>query len=267
MSDHSQIEQEVAKWRSQRPNLTLPTFLILGAMKCGTSTLHAHLASHPCTFAPQQKELHFFNQRFLRGLPWYAEQFSDAGDRMCFETTPAYLFEPDVKYRVKAALPEAKFIVILRDPVERCVSHYHHMLRTGREKESFEIALSLEEERTRDAHAQVKNRDLVHSPELNWFSYVRRGHYIDQLEAWAQVFPADRFLVLDFVELRENPQSVIGTVTDFLGLPNLLVDPTLKENAHPRGMLQPEHKTRLRELYARSDARLERFLGRKLSWM
>ena len=267
MSDQFQIEQEIAKCRTQRSGRTLPTFLIIGAMKCGTSTLHAHLASHPDTFAPQQKELHFFNQRFLRGLPWYADQFSDAGHRMCFETTPAYLFEPDVKHRVMAALPEAKFIAILRDPVERCLSHYHHMLRTGREKESFDVALSLEEERTCDAHAQVKNRDLVHSPELNWFSYVRRGHYIDQLEAWIQVFPADRFLVLDFVELRENPQSVIDTVTDFLGLPGLLVDPALKENAHPRGTLRSGQKTRLRELYAQSDARLERFLGRKLSWM
>ncbi|WP_299743466.1 sulfotransferase [uncultured Tateyamaria sp.] len=267
MSDHLQIEQEIESCRTQLPGRTLPTFLTIGAMKCGTSTLHAHLASHPDVFAPQRKEVHFFNQNFLKGLSWYADQFSDAGDRMCFETTPAYLFEPDTQHRIKAALPDAKFIVILRDPVERCVSHYHHMLRTGREKESFDVALSLEMERTRDAYEGVKNRELVHSPQLNWFSYVRRGYYIDQLEAWGQAFPVDRFLVLDFLDLCENPQSVVDTVTNFLGVPGLLIDPVLRENAHPRGTLSSAQKRRLRELYAQSDARLQQFLGRKLSWM
>ncbi|WP_299045900.1 sulfotransferase [uncultured Tateyamaria sp.] len=267
MSIAQKIEQEIERCNTLASDWTLPTFLILGAMKSGTTTLHAHLASHPDLFAPHPKELHFFNQHFLKGLPWYAGHFDAAQGRICFETTPAYLFEPDTGYRVQATLPDAKFLIILRDPVDRCVSHYHHMLRTRRETLPFAEAIGLESSRTDKLYAQVKTRALVHSPELKWFSYVRRGHYIDQLQTWTKLFPKDRFLVLDFQDLCDSPQSVVDQVTDFLCVPGLRVDSTRQENAHARGGVSAQEEAELRDLFAPYNARLEAYLGRKLSWM
>jgi len=103
----------------------LPDLVIIGAPRCGTSSLWAMLKALPGARTPRIKEAHFFNRKWGRGLRWYAGFFSGAGDtNLCFEATPAYLAAPKAAERAADALPETRFVVMLRDPVARAISHY-----------------------------------------------------------------------------------------------------------------------------------------------
>ena len=98
----------------------LPAFLIVGAMRSGTTSLARYLASHPDVLFAPQKEVHFFDRNFHRGVAWYASQF--AGDptlRLAGEATPSYMYDELAVERMSHTVPHAKLIAVLRDPTER----------------------------------------------------------------------------------------------------------------------------------------------------
>ena len=105
----------------------LPSFLILGAQKAGTSSLYNYLRQHPSLRLPQKKEMHFFDLYYMRGLKWYARQFPAFvfnRTKKTGEATPYYLFHPAVAERVATALPNVKLIALLRDPTVRAFAHF-----------------------------------------------------------------------------------------------------------------------------------------------
>ena len=130
------------------PIRLLPDFLISGAQRGGTTSLYNYLQAHPCFELPTTKELHFFDRKFHRGLAWYRAHFPTYLEK-CFaqriqgrafltgEATPNYLFHPLVSRRVAEVLPRVKLIVLLRNPVDRAFSHYHHILDLGYEHLPF----------------------------------------------------------------------------------------------------------------------------------
>ena len=120
----------------------LPDFLGLGVQKGGTTSLHCLLEQHPQVFLPSVKEVHYFSLNFASGEAWYRSQFASAEpEQRCGEITPYYLFHPQAAARVREALPQAKLIVLLRDPVERTLSQYFHSRRHGFEPLGLEAAL------------------------------------------------------------------------------------------------------------------------------
>jgi len=152
--------------------MPLPTIVIAGAQKSGTTSLAAAMRKHRQIAMSARKELHFFDRYFDRGIDWYADQFHPRKDQtQIAEATPSYLYEREARQRMLAILPEAKIVVILRNPVERAYSHYWHTRRRDLEDLSFEEALALEP--TRIASAALEDRIR--------YSYVDRGHYVDQL--------------------------------------------------------------------------------------
>ena len=143
----------------------LPTFLIVGAQKSGTTSLVHYLAAHPQVYA-RIDEVHFFDRNYERGLDWYSSQFEDAV--VVGESSPEYMFRPEVPPRVAADLPGVKLVAILRDPVDRAYSHYWHNRTRGHEPLSFEAALDAEADREPDR-----------------YGYVARGRYHEQLERFS----------------------------------------------------------------------------------
>ena len=132
----------------------LPDFLGIGVQKGGTTTLQRLLEQHPQVYLPPCKELHYFSLHYGQGEAWYQQQFEAAApDQRCGEITPYYLFHPQVPARIHALLPEAKLIVLLRDPVERALSQVAHSMRLGLEPLELEEALAAESERLRGAEA------------------------------------------------------------------------------------------------------------------
>jgi hypothetical protein len=132
----------------------LPNTFIAGVQKCGTTALHHILTQHPDIFIPRApQEIHFFDvdENFRKGIEWYESLFREwNGQRIIAQTSPLYLFEPVVPSRIHAAIPDARFIVILRNPVDRAYSHYWHEVKHGAEALSFEAALDKESERIRE---------------------------------------------------------------------------------------------------------------------
>ena len=146
----------MALWLSARPEqlgwpwrrLRLPHFLGLGTQKGGTTSLQKLLEQHPGVYLPPCKEVHYFSLHAEEPARWYAEHYRDArrGQRRG-DITPFYLFHPDVPARIRALLPRARMIVLLRDPVERALSQVFHARRHGFETLEVADALAAEPER------------------------------------------------------------------------------------------------------------------------
>jgi Sulfotransferase family len=196
----------------------LPDFLILGEAKCGTTTLWQILSRDPRVFFPSEKELHFFSSdtdfaqhgRFeTDGIDPYRRLFADVEDgQICGEATPNYLFDPGACARIRLAVPDARFLVILRDPVARAWSHYWHQVRRGREHLSFEDALDAEPGR-------LATGDPGHR---SHFSYASRGRYIEGLMRFERHFSREQLCVVFLEDLRRDPAAVLSAVGAHLEL-------------------------------------------------
>jgi Sulfotransferase domain len=269
----------------------LPSFLIIGAQRAGTTTLYAYLRRHPDVTGPREadasiywgKELHFFDEHFSRGLDWYRAFFPLEArqratrrlgrDLVPGEGTPYYLFHPAVPARVAATIPDVRLIALLRNPVERAYSHYQLMAKTGREKLSFEEAIEAEPERLAGAEDALmespatpgedgrrKQRHHRHR------AYLARGLYADQLERWLEHFPREQLLVLRSEEFLARPDEVYARVFEFLGLRPWAVRDYEPQNIGAYAPIDPEVRARLEERFAEPNSRLARLLGWDDAW-
>ena len=175
------------RWRgATRRARTLPDFLVLSAGRCGSTSLFAALCEHPQVLPPSHKETHFFDRNWTRGLDFYRRLFPlqarrrararrAGGPVLTGEATTYYLLHPAVPARASAAIPDARLVVILRDPVDRAYSHYQLSVRRGREKLSFEEALDAEPERLAGAEERLLADPAADVPSHRVHSYVARG--------------------------------------------------------------------------------------------
>ncbi|MBJ95205.1 MAG: sulfotransferase [Rickettsiales bacterium] len=252
----------------------LPSALILGCQRGGTTRLHHALHQHPQLYASYPKELHFFDgglpgrQRPWRAsLGWYKAHFPLSSSMVpgmrCLESSPLYLFHPEVPARVASVIPSARFIVLLRDPVERAISHFFHERAKGREALSLSEALAAEERRLKVA---LGAGDYNSRPFLQQ-SYRLRGEYATQLERWLQRFSREQFLFLRSEDLVARPEPTVMRILDFLEVApmslNLAVEPA---NAAARGEDVPwELRDQLQQHFREHNERLGRLLGEDFS--
>lgn len=188
-------------------------FFCVGAQKCGTTSLHALLNAHPAIFVPAQKETKFFadDNLYARGTAFYQqEHFGAPNAKVVGEVDPNYLYFPYVAERLYTYRPDAKLIVMLRNPVERAFAHYMMMVTMGVETLTFEEALEQEETRLKGPWL-----DRV------FFSYVDRGFYAEQIRRYLTYFAFHQieFILLD--DLRNDPNGVIRRLWDFLEVSEL----------------------------------------------
>lgn len=190
----------------------LPNAFIAGVQKSGTTTLHHLLDLHPDVFFPRApQEIHFFDveENFRKGIEWYEKHFRGwKGQRIVAQTSPLYFFEPAVPARIHAVVPQARFIVILRNPVDRAYSHYWHEVKHGAETLPFEEALDREPKRIQDGFYGRRH-----------FSYVSRGEYATQFARFLTFFPKERFLALRFEDLVRDVDEIFRRCADFLEIP------------------------------------------------
>ena len=249
----------------------LPSFLIIGAARAGTTSLHAYLARHPSVAAPTHKELHFFDLNFSRGLDWYRRHFpaTPPGNRagvVSGEASPYYLFHPAVPGRVRQTLPEARLIALVRDPVDRAYSQHQLARRHGREELDFEQAIAAEPARLAGEEERILATPGYRSVSHRHHSYLARGLYAEQLERWYEHFPRDQLLVLCSEDLFASPPSVYADVLRFLELPPHELGEYRAYNQRPYEGLKPETRDKLRAYFAEPNRRLEALLGRELGW-
>ena len=173
----------------------LPNFLIIGVSRSGTTSLYNYLTQHPSVAPALIKEVYFFDRSYKRGLAWYRSFFPTVLEKyysttvkkkefITGEATPCYIFHPHVPRRVFKTIPGIKLIVLLRNPVDRAYSFYHHNLRRGLESLSFEEAIESEVKRLRGELEKMMDDENYFSFNRQYYSYLSRGIYVDQLKNW-----------------------------------------------------------------------------------
>jgi len=254
----------------------LPDFVIAGAQKCGTSSMHQYFTQHPRLLAASIKEVHYFDggldprwDKYADGERLYRSYFPFRATTyimkaQCFEASPCYIFNPLAVERMARTVPNAKIIVLLRDPVERAISHYFHELRRGRETECIEVALASEEERLAPALASGNYKDTRF---IN-LSYKARGRYAEQLTRLFKYFDRDKVLVLEAEKFFETPMEVMCEVLSFIGVERfprpINVQPAgagANKTSVPSGVRES-----LRSYFSESNQALTALVGRPFRW-
>lgn len=256
---------------------SMPEYVIIGGQRCGTTSLYQYLIEHPAIAAATTKEVHYFDLNFERGVGWYRGHFPTTAYLQAVarrtglrattgEASPYYLFHPRAPYRLADMLPDARLIVMLRDPVSRLISHFHHEVALGHEDRSLERAIELEPERLAGEEARILREPTYHSWTHQHHSYFARGIYADQLQRWFSVFPRERFLIVESRRFFEDPTSGLDQVLTFLGLPPQHRTEFGVHNARPYSPFHERLEAELYQRYAAHNERLYALLEEDLGW-
>ena len=255
----------------------LPDFVIIGARKSGTTSLYDFLIRNPAIAPALKKELNYFVLRYSFGKLWYCSNFPTNLSRHYFykktnqrllsgEATPTYLFYPEVPGRMREILPDVKLIVILRNPVDRAYSHYHHSLRRNYETLSFEKAIKLEEERLAREKERLIRDPFPRDNHYDHYSYLRKGIYVDQLENWFRHYNRKQFLILTTDDLRKNPQQTLDQIFDFLEVSSFQAKNLKNRNVGSYKEMNKGTRKFLIEYFKPHNERLSKLLQRSFDW-
>jgi Sulfotransferase domain len=250
---------------------TLPDFLIIGAQKAGTTSLASYLAAHPNVAPAKCKEVHFFDLNYQKGIHWYRSHFSVAigedwrrrirGRRVqTGEASPYYIFHPLAAARACDLLPKVRIIVLLRDPVDRAYSHYHHEMRLGAESMPFDEATDAENSRIAEEEQRLALDPSYLSFNYQHFSYLKRGIYVDQIKRWLRYYRPEQFLILSSERFFKGPAAEYQRVLRFLGLPPWDLHAYPAELAGTYEPLSTGIRDRLRKYYAQHNSELRQLL-------
>ncbi|MEZ5567540.1 MAG: sulfotransferase domain-containing protein [Halioglobus sp.] len=259
---------------------TLPDFLIIGAMKSGTTALYDLLQQHPGICAADTKEVGFLDRpEFYRfGESWYGSYFplprkmrhlsAQLGYRaLTGEASPAMIRH---SYAIKAArhVPNARLIVILRNPVERAYSHYQHVSRSiTPDALSFAQALAAEQDRIRhDLEMNQLDPERAGS-NLTRLGYMERGKYIEHIEQWLRYFPRSQMKILSYDQFSRQPVTVADEIVRYLDLPaHEFNAPRTLNRGHSSAPMDADSRRFLTEFYRPYNRRLFEFLDDDWGW-
>jgi hypothetical protein len=267
-----QLARPTAPWRAT------PDFLVVGAQRSGTTTLYKLLAAHPAVRFPRlTKSVHWFDVAYHRSPNWYRAGFPlrssieqasrETGARVVVgEAAPYYGFHPFAPGRIAEQLPEVRLVMILRDPVTRAWSQFHHERARGWEPLSdFGAAIEAEEARLAGAEEVLAGRPGHHHAHQHQ-SYVARGRYDEQIRRLWDAVGRDRVLVLYTEDLERDPGPTLDALHDFLGVARRQVEPG-RHNPRSQGAIPAEHAATIRAATAASDAWLAANLPTPPPWL
>ncbi|MEO8954889.1 MAG: sulfotransferase domain-containing protein [Ktedonobacteraceae bacterium] len=264
------------------PIRLLPDFLVIGTQRGGTTSLFHYLEEHPYIQAAVNKDLHFFDRKYNKGLAWYRGHFPTRIEQyyaqrirghafLTGEASPSYLFHPYAAKRVAQAIPHVKLIALLRNPVSRAYSQYHHAVELGHETLSFAEAIKDEEERTAREQEKIRQDPHYYSEEFKHRSYLTKGIYVDQLLMWMTLFPREQFLILKSEDFYADSAATFKKVLTFLNLPAVELEQEKQaykqyNNNIYSSKMEPAMRKRLVEYFKPHNARLYEFLGVDFGW-
>jgi Sulfotransferase domain len=259
------------------PLRPLPDFVIIGVQKGGTTSLYHYLVTGSLVLPALTKEVHYFDLNYYKGPNWYRAHFplsisglyqsTRAGQKQILgEATPYYLLHPRVPERMARLMPWTKLIIILRNPIDRALSHYHDQVRRKREGLSFEEALKAEPERLQGELEKLMADENYLGLKFREYSYLGRGVYIDQLKRWRAHFHPDQMLVLKSEDLFSNPKVMVDRTTDFLGLPRQAVDAYAPMNPGTYAPMKETTRQQLADYFAPYNQQLYDLLDIDFGW-
>jgi len=250
----------------------LPSFLVIGTKRGGSTSLYDYITRHPAVLpATVDKGSHYFDVNYNRGWNWFRSTFPLATPMatrrgvITGEASPYYMFHPLAAERIAAALPDARLIALLRDPVTRAWSQHQYETKRGFEDLPFEQALDREAERLAGGAEQVMagGSSFAH----RHHTYLARGRYAEQLERLYQLFPPQQVLVLQSEALFADPAATLLRIWRFLGLADHRLEdvPVLKANRYEQAM-PAAARAYLESYYQPHNERLYRLPGIDFRW-
>ena len=257
--------------------MILPNFIILGAAKAGTTALYHYLKQHPQVGMSRIKETNYlalkndpldfqgpgdadYIKRFtITTEAGYLDQFRDCAGKVAIgEASPLYLYSPKAPAEIHATVPDARLVVILRDPVDRAFSAFLHLVRDHRETtRDFGEALRLEPDRIAARWEHI-------------WHYVGMGRYADQLARYHALFPAEQIRVYLYQDFQRDPCHTLRDLFRFLEVDETFTcDQSTRHNAglphDQRPHLTPEVRDLIRAELSDDVSRLETMIDRDLS--
>lgn len=246
----------------------VPRFLIVGVKKGGTTSLYNYLSRHPRVLAPVMKEIQFFGYP-QRSLNWYFAHFPRRPQWekrfISGEARVDNFTESGIPEGVRGVLPSSRLVVVLRDPVERAISHYYHDRKVGAETRTLEVAFEEELDALSGTveEMEAKLASYLHTQRR----YLYYGLYERHVSKWLSLFPPEQFLIVISEELNADPDREIRRVFKHVGLEYHRLGDYV--NALPGtydGQSRDGIRAKLVEFYARPNQLLYQLLRRRLDW-
>lgn len=255
----------------------LPSFLVAGTQRSGSSSLYEYLVNHPSVGRSIIEEVHYFDWNYTKGMRWYRGHFPTSAKAAYLklrsgvpaitgEATPYYIFHPLAPQRIANDLPGVRLLVTIRNPVDRAYSHYSHEVAMGLEPLSFDDALAQEDLRLAGEVAKILKEPTYRGFNHQHFSYFARGVYADQLEQLYALFPREHILVLTSDELSKDPASAYAKALAFLELPPHTLARFPKHSAGSYAPMERTARERLTARFAAPNERLYRLLEVEPFW-
>ena len=266
------LTRPTASWR------VLPDYLIIGAQRAGTTSLQDVLTTHPnVTSARLMKGVHYFDTAYPKGMAWYQAHFptkraaarrqaSTGAPLRVGEASPYYIFHPKAVERIAADLPGVKLILLLRDPVERTISHHKHESRRGNETLSLEAALDAEPGRLAGEAEKVAADPSYNSFPLQTYSYAARSHYAPQVRRLFSLVDREKVLILPSERFFDEPGATFSAILDFLEVPEFRPDAFPQMNATKTDAIPTQVIERLRGDFRQPNEELFELLGERYPW-
>ena len=248
----------------------LPDFVVIGSTKSGTTSLHYYLIQHPGIIS--ERNVHFFEYMQTNSIEWYRAYFPTKAYKnfkklTVGEQTATYLFHPLIPKRIHTTIPNAKLIVVLRNPVDRAYSNYTHQVREGIEKRTFEEAIKSELKRIEicknNSEYKINNDDFSNHV---IFSYLRHGIYVDFIKAWMEFFTKEQFLILPTYDLNNNRAKFLKQVFDYLNVQNFEIKDVERQNVGEYKKLDKSMRKFLVNYYRPHNERLFKLLEKNFDW-
>ena len=246
----------------------LPNFLIIGGVRCGTTSLYYNICKHPSILPAAQDEIGFFDVNFHLGLKWYrsmfptTKQMNEVKAKTNFsitgEDTPFYFWREDAAKRIYNLLPNCKIIIILRHPVDRAYSNYQLGKRTGWEKLTFEQAI--------DAEKKQLEKGLDSSKFGNFRSYLAKSIYSYQIKSWLETFPRNQLQVLSTEELAKNVTGTMSNIFQFLGLPDYEITNSEKKEVGNYSRMKSNTRRDLLKFFKIYNEELFSLINKRFCW-
>jgi len=255
------------------PIRELPNFIIVGAVRCGTTSLYYDICDHSCVLPAAYDEIGFFDSNYELGIHWYKSMFptkfkrkkieSKTGICITGEDTPFYFWDTKAIERIKKEIPKIKLIFLLRNPIDRAYSNYHLGVRLGSENLTFEESIK------KEMMLLMKNNDIENDGIEKFLrprSYIAKGLYYHQIKNWFKVFSKDQILVLSTENLSKNPHQTLKKIFNFLDLPNEQIQNIQKRKVGNYQKINEETRQFLKKFFESHNEKLFNLLESKFEW-
>jgi len=256
------------------PLRVLPDFIIIGSMKCGTTSLYYDICEHPCASPAAYDEIGFFDSNFHLGLNWYRSMFPTKrriedirrkeGVAITGEDTPFYFWNPVAAKRIQKLLPNIKLITILRNPIDRAYSEYQDLVSSESNSPSFETFIENEINTRRKDSSLITEENFEIFNQKN--SYLLKGIYVDQLKIWAGLFPKEQIFTLSTENLNSEPITALESVFQYLNLPDYKIKNIQRQKQKKYAPMDSQTRKLLIEFFKPHNERLFKFIGKKFDW-